>query len=46
MASGTPQQVVRHLIAVETVVHQARLLDVAVVDGPVWTWTEAGTLGG
>jgi hypothetical protein len=38
----TPQQVVRHLIAVETVVHQARLLDVAVVDGPVWTWTEPG----
>jgi hypothetical protein len=38
----TPEQVVRHLIAVETVVHQARLLDVAVNDGPEWSWTEPG----
>jgi DinB family protein len=38
----TPEQVVRHLIAVETVVHQARLLDVAVHDRPAWGWTEPG----
>ena len=38
----TPEQVVRHLIAVETVVHQARFLDVAVNDGPDWGWTEPG----
>jgi hypothetical protein len=38
----TPEQVVRHLIAVETVVHQARLLDVSVEDRPTWGWTEPG----
>jgi len=38
----TPEQVARHLIAVETIVHQARLLDVAVHDGPAWSWTEPG----
>lgn len=38
----TPEQVVRHLIAVETVVHQARLVDVAVHDKPAWDWTEPG----
>jgi hypothetical protein len=38
----TPEQVVRHLIAVETVVHQARLVDVAIHDGPPWSWTEPG----
>ena len=38
----TPEQVVRHLIAVETVVHQARLVDVAVHDRPAWGWTEPG----
>jgi DinB superfamily len=36
----TPEEVVRHLIAVETGVHQARLLDVAIADGPRWDWTE------
>jgi hypothetical protein len=36
----TPEQVIRHLIAVELEVHQARLLDVAVQDAPAWTWTE------
>jgi hypothetical protein len=36
----TPEEVVRHLIAVETGVHQARLLDVAIDDGPRWDWTE------
>jgi hypothetical protein len=38
----TPEQVIRHLIAVETIVHRARLLDVAVDDAPVWSWTEPG----
>ena len=38
----TAEQVVRHLVAVETEVHQARLLDVAINDGPRWTWTEPG----
>ncbi|HEV8698656.1 MAG TPA: DinB family protein [Candidatus Limnocylindrales bacterium] len=36
----TPEEVVRHLIAVETEVYQARLLDIAINDGPRWTWTE------
>ena len=36
----TPAEVVRHLIAVETGVHQARLLDIAIDDGPRWDWTE------
>lgn len=35
-----PEQVVRHLIAVETGVHQARLLDLAISDDPHWTWVE------
>ena len=38
----TPEQVVRHLVAVESDVHQARLRDLATVDGPQWTWTEPG----
>jgi hypothetical protein len=38
----TPEQVIRHLIAVETVVHRKRLLDVAVEDEPAWDWTEPG----
>jgi hypothetical protein len=38
----TAEQVVRHLVAVETDVHQARLLDVAINDGPRWSWTEPG----
>ena len=38
----TPEEVVRHLIAVETGVHQARLLDVAIDDLPRWDWTEPG----
>jgi hypothetical protein len=38
----TPEQVVRHLISVETTVHQARLLDIAVDDAPAWSWTEPG----
>jgi hypothetical protein len=38
----TPEQVARHLIAVETIVHRTRLIDVAVHDGPTWSWTEPG----
>lgn len=38
----TPEEVVRHLIAVETIVHQARLIDVAIHDKPAWGWTEPG----
>ena len=38
----TPVQVVRHLVAVELDVHQARLLDVAVNDDPEWSWAEPG----
>jgi hypothetical protein len=36
----TPEQVIRHLIAVETGVHQARLLELAIHDGPRWSWVE------
>ncbi len=42
----TPEQVVRHLVAVETDVHQARLRDLATVAGPRWTWTEPGPWSG
>jgi hypothetical protein len=42
----TPEQVVRHLIAVETIVHQARLVEVAVHDRPAWGWTEPGPWDG
>jgi hypothetical protein len=38
----TPEQVVRHLIAVETGVHQARLRDLATVAEPRWDWVEPG----
>lgn len=38
----TPEQVVRHLIAVEVEVHQHRLRDVATAPDPRWTWTEPG----
>ena len=38
----TPEQVIRHLIAVETIVHQARLTDVVVHDRPAWSWAEPG----
>jgi hypothetical protein len=37
-----PPEVVRHLIAVETDVHQARLADLATTDDPHWDWTEPG----
>ena len=38
----TPEEVVRHLIAVEIEVHQARLADLATEPDPRWTWTEPG----
>ena len=38
----TPELVVRHLIAVEADVHQARLRDLATTDRPEWSWTEPG----
>lgn len=38
----TVEQLVRHLVAVETDVHQARLRDLATVAEPQWSWTEPG----
>jgi hypothetical protein len=38
----TPEQVVRHLVAVEAEVHQSRLRDVATLDRAEWSWTEPG----
>lgn len=37
-----PVEVVRHLIACETEVHQARLADLATLDQPRWDWAEPG----
>jgi DinB superfamily len=42
----TAEQVVRHLVAVETDVHQARLRDLATQDDPRWTWAEPGPWSG
>ena len=42
----TTEEVVRHLLAVETDVHQARLRDLATIDGPRWTWAEPGPWSG
>ena len=42
----TAEQVVRHLVAVETDVHQARLRDLATIAEPRWTWTEPGPWSG
>ena len=42
----TVEQVVRHLVAVEADVHQARLHDLATVAEPRWTWTEPGPWSG
>ena len=36
----TPEEVIRHLIAVETGVHQSRLLELAINDDPQWSWIE------
>lgn len=44
--SWTPAQVVRHLIAVEVQVHQARLADLATVASPTWDWVEPGPWAG
>ena len=38
----TPEQVARHLIAVDLEVHQARLRDLAADDEPSWSWQEPG----
>lgn len=38
----TAEQVVRHLIAVELEVHQARLDDLATKPAPEWAWQEPG----
>jgi hypothetical protein len=46
LGEWTPEQVVRHLVAVETDVHQARLRDLATVAEPRWTWTEPGPWSG
>ena len=41
-----PAEVVRHLIAVEGEVWQARLVRVATEDDPHWAWTEPGLAPG
>lgn len=41
-----PAEVVRHLIAVEDEVWQARLAHLAAEDRPHWTWTEPGLAPG
>jgi DinB family protein len=41
-----PAEVVRHLIAVEAEVWQARLARVAKEDDPHWAWTEPGLAAG
>ena len=35
-----PAEIVRHLIAVEIDVHQARLADLTTSDDPRWSWVE------
>jgi hypothetical protein len=42
----TPQQIARHLIAVELEVHQSRLDDLVGVDEPTWAWQEPAPWGG
>ena len=37
-----PNEVVRHLIAVELEVHQSRLRDLATSEEPQWVWAEPG----
>lgn len=41
-----PNETVRHLIAVESEVHQRRLAQVAAKDDPHWDWTEPGLAPG
>ena len=38
----TPEQVARHLIAVDLEVHQRRLHELATHDDPSWSWQEPG----
>ena len=38
----TPEEVVRHLIAVDREVYQRRFRDLAAGEGPRWSWTEPG----
>ena len=38
----TPEQVVRHLIAVDLEVHQRRLRDLGAEEEPTWSWQEPG----
>jgi hypothetical protein len=38
----TPEQVVRHLIAVDLEVHQRRIRDLGAEDEPNWSWQEPG----
>jgi hypothetical protein len=38
----TPEQVVRHLVAVERQVHQGRLRDLETQADPRWSWAEPG----
>ena len=38
----TPEQVVRHLIAVEVAVHQSRVADLTRARNPSWEWAEPG----
>ena len=38
----TPEQVARHLIAVDIEVHQRRLRELAAHDDPSWSWEEPG----
>ena len=42
----TSEQVVRHLIAVEVEVHQARFADLADGASPTWDWAEPGPWAG
>ena len=42
----TPEQVVRHLIAVDGIVYQRRFTDLAAGDGARWSWTEPGPWDG
>ena len=38
----TPEQVVRHLIAVDLEVHQRRVSELSTKDEPIWSWQEPG----
>jgi DinB superfamily len=40
VGAWTPEQIARHLIAVELEVHQRRLHDLVTTDAPTWSWQE------